>query len=376
MSEENQHFHIYIFVALVFAFLLLLHFVLYEAVLQIFQISGGVLAGTLLSLTFLSPLAFIGVSVMAVYADNLLSRLVYRLVMVWMGIFVYLFLASTLYGLIVFISDNSTLNVWGALLFLLAILASIYGVFHGQKIYMKHVTLPSRFGSVIIPEIWKGRKIAWISDVHLGQVRGKKYMSRVAGEIGAIAPDIVFIGGDLYDGVKVDESDIISPLKDLHIPLGIFFVSGNHEEFSDSSHFMNAVRAAEIRVLDGEIVTLDGLQIIGVSDHNAIKRPVFTEILEKLKIDRNRPAILLKHQPSELDIAHAAGVNIQISGHTHRAQMFPLFLIAKLVYGGYDYGLRKFHDMLVYTSSGVGTWGPPLRVLTRNEVVIFTFERD
>jgi predicted MPP superfamily phosphohydrolase len=85
------------------------------------------------------------------------------------------------------------------------------------------------------------------------------------------------------------------------------------------------------------------------------------------------PSILLKHQPDLLGVAESNGVSLQLSGHTHKAQMFPLSLITKWIYHGFDYGLHRFGNMQIYTSSGVGTWGPPLRVGTKAEIVRITF---
>ena len=95
--------------------------------------------------------------------------------------------------------------------------------------------------------------------------------------------------------------------------------------------------------------------------------------MENLNIDKNQPSILLKHQPLQLDIAEQAGISMQISGHTHKAQVFPLNISTHFIFKGYDYGLKFLHKMLVYTSSGVGTWGPPLRVGSDSEIVVFTF---
>ena len=157
--------------------------------------------------------------------------------------------------------------------------------------------------------------------------------------------------------------------------LGIYFITGNHEEFGDNSKFISAVNSAGIKVLDNKLVSVDKMQVIGLDYNDSINRDDYEKIISGLNIDKNKPSILLKHEPSNLDIANAAGISLQISGHTHRAQMWPLEYIAKLVYKGYSYGLKNYLNMQVYISSGVGTWGPPMRVGTNSEIVFFTFSK-
>ena len=87
------------------------------------------------------------------------------------------------------------------------------------------------------------------------------------------------------------------------------------------------------------------------------------------------PAILLKHEPNNLDSAEALGISLQISGHTHRAQMWPFMFVARKAYHGFDYGFKKHHSLEVLVSSGAGTWGPPMRLGTSSEIVVVTLER-
>jgi predicted MPP superfamily phosphohydrolase len=150
-------------------------------------------------------------------------------------------------------------------------------------------------------------------------------------------------------------------------------VTGNHEEFGAEEAFLRAVRAANIRTLIDEKIEIDGLQIIGVDYHNCAKREDFRAVLTHLAIDHSRPSLLLKHEPKDVQVAADAGISLQLSGHTHRGQMWPLGYIADVIYKGYAYGLKRAGATQVYTSSGVGTWGPPLRVGTDSEIVRITF---
>jgi predicted MPP superfamily phosphohydrolase len=293
----------------------------------------------------------------------------------WTGFLIYFFFAAFVYGVVVIMTPwlviSSVFIAWIGIGFLaVALMTGIYGIFHGNDIHVTKV-------NVTMP--WKNRTAIWVSDIHLGHVRGSAFATKVTDIILSLKPDIVFIGGDLYDGSKVDEKTIIEPLRALsRVPLGVYFIMGNHEEFNvhATARYTQAIKDIGIRILDDEIVTIDGLQVIGVDHGRTENKARFASILQE--IHPLRPSILLKHEPRDLDVAARAGISLQISGHTHQGQIFPVSLVTKLTFRGFDYGLKKYTDsggnsMQVYTSSGVGTWGPPLRVGTVSEIVVFTF---
>ena len=91
-------------------------------------------------------------------------------------------------------------------------------------------------------------------------------------------------------------------------------------------------------------------------------------------MDRSRASILLLHAPVQLPISEQEGVSLQLSGHTHGGQFFPWILIGKRVWGRFNHGLERLGKMQVFVSYGAGTWGPPLRVGTRSEIVLISFE--
>jgi predicted MPP superfamily phosphohydrolase len=188
------------------------------------------------------------------------------------------------------------------------------------------------------------------------------------------APDAIFIAGDLYDGTAIDEGRAAEPLSKLTAPQGVYFVAGNHEQFGDDSKYLQAVAAAGVRVLSNEKVEADGLQIIGVPYRNAVNGSQFASVLRDIGWDRNRASILLIHAPDHPEIAEAAGVSLQLSGHTHLGQYIPWSWMARRVYRQFVYGLSRIGKMQVLTSSGAGTWGPPLRLGSNPEIVMLEFE--
>jgi predicted MPP superfamily phosphohydrolase len=178
----------------------------------------------------------------------------------------------------------------------------------------------------------------------------------------------------LYDGTAIDEGRAAEPLSKLTAPQGVYFVAGNHEQFGDDSKYLQAVAAAGVRVLSNEKVEADGLQIIGVPYRNAVNGSQFASVLRDIGWDRNRASILLIHAPDHPEIAEAAGVSLQLSGHTHLGQYIPWSWMARRVYRQFVYGLSRIGKMQVLTSSGAGTWGPPLRLGSNPEIVMLEFE--
>lgn len=358
---------IFIFLTVVFIFLFLTNFVVYEALLLALDINNSLLIVGILGILSTS---FIVSILIGMRHYNYLTRVYYTITMIWMGFLGYFFIVSVLYvPEFAYIGDASRLTA--LILFSLSILVGVYGIFHARKLIIKEITteLPNT------PLVWKGRRAVLICDLHIGQINGKNFVEKVIGKLKDISPDIIFIGGDLFDGSSATKIlDCVIPFRELASPLGIFFVTGNHETYGNSDLFLKVVSEANIRTLRDDKVVIDGVQIIGVDYKSTVKEEAFKRVLNGMEIDRNMPSILLKHEPRHMDIAEKAGISMHMSGHTHRAQQWPFEYFARLAYGRFTYGLNRLGNMQIYTTSGVGTWGPPLRVGTDSEIVIFNFK--
>jgi hypothetical protein len=251
-----------------------------------------------------------------------------------------------------------------------AIVVGVYGIINARWVRIRRV--PVRLPN--LPRSWRGRRAMVVSDLHLGHFNGAGFSQRIANFAAQLKPDIVFICGDFFDGTRTDPERMVAPFKQISAPLGMFFATGNHDEFGDRRHFLAALAGAGIRVLTNEKVIVDGLQILGVPYHDTTFPIRMRANLEGLGIDRNAASILLNHVPNRLPIVEEAGVSLQLSGHTHGGQFFPFNWLTQRVFGKFTYGLNAFGALQVYTSFGAGTWGPPMRVGTRSEVVLLTFE--
>src|SRR4030042_1739010 len=363
-----------LFISIVQSILFLGHWFLYRTLVRFFGVSGPTSLLTLKVAVGLVSVSLVLTSFLAFRYFNLPVRCLYTGAASWLGIFYLFILASILcwvfYGLgkLFHLPLNGKILI--EILIGLALMASLYGFINAGVIRMTRISLQLPH----LPNPWKGKTAVWVSDTHLGQVRNDGFAQKIATLVQSLHPDIVFIGGDLYDGEPVDLDKVIEPFSRISVPYGIYFITGNHEEFYDNTPYLEAGRRAGIRVLYNEKVDLDGLQIIGVDYKDSRREEQFRTILQKMGIDRKKPSILLKHVPLHLQVAKEQGISLQLSGHTHQGQVFLFRFITSQVYQGYDYGLNWFGDLLVYTSSGAGTWGPPMRLDTIPEIVVITFK--
>jgi uncharacterized protein len=360
-----------VFLSIVQSILLLTHWFIYDTWITFRGDPPGV-TGLQVALAGLS-VSFVAASLLAFRSFHPFVRIVYRIAAVWLGTVNFLFMAACVCWAIYFVAPLVGLHLERSALagaiFGLAIFTSIYGVLNARTTRVRRITvkLPSLSAS------WRGRVAALVSDVHLGHVNGAGFMRRIVARLIGLKPDVVFISGDLYDGTKVDAASLAAPWKDLSPAFGTYFVTGNHEEFSDPSRYLNAVDRAGVRVLHNEKVTIDGLQIVGVHYHETTNAERFRSILQSADINRDQASILLSHAPHALSIPEEAGVSMQLSGHTHGGQIFPFTWFTRRIFGAYTYGLKRYGDMQVYTTTGAGTWGPPLRVGTQPEIVLIEF---
>src|SRR5882757_3272860 len=361
------------FVAVIQLVLGLTHLLLYET--WTFSLAQGDPHGLLwikLVLGFLS-VSFVGASLLAFRYTNTAVRWFYKATAVWMGLVSFLFFAAVfswnMFGVSRLAGLETNFHRTVELLFSVAVLAGLYGVFNAgwTRITRTKVRLTN------LPAAWRGRKAALISDLHLGHVRNGSFLRRMVAKILREEPDTIFIAGDLYDGTAIDARQAAEPLKELAAPHGVYFVAGNHEQFGDDSKYLHAISAAGVRVLSTEKVEVDGLQILGVPYRNAAGGKLALA-LDSMGLDRERASILLVHAPDHPEIAEAAGVSLQLSGHTHLGQFVPWSWMARRIYRQFVYGLSQVGRMQVFTSSGAGTWGPPLRLGSNPEIVILEFE--
>ncbi len=323
-------------------------------------------------------LIFVAASLLSFRFSNPLVRFFYLFSALWMGLANFLFVGAGiawLADLVLRFSVPTATRIadrpYIAAALLVAVIATaVYGLVNARAVRLRRVTVQLSD----LPENWRGRQALLVSDLHLGHINGLAFARRIAAKVRGLSPAIVFLPGDLFDGTKVDPLRVAAPLLELKPPLGMYFVGGNHEEFGGAARFEEALRAGGIRVLHNECADVDGLRVVGVPYGNSTYPMQMRAFLEGLQLKGGPASILLNHVPNRLPLAEHAGVSLQISGHTHGGgQMFPFNFLTRRAFGKFTYGLQSFGEMQVYTSSGAGTWGPPMRVGTHSEIVLLTF---
>jgi predicted MPP superfamily phosphohydrolase len=320
-------------------------------------------------------IVFIPATILRFRSAHPALKIVYALSASWLGALNFAFFAAVACWIV---AGVAWLFAWSlprfeiaTVLFGAALVAAAYGLINARRIRVNRITvrLPH------LPEAWQGHTAALVTDLHLGPLSGAGFLRRVLSKLRTEKPDAVFISGDMFDGPTHGLDHMVAPWREFSTPRGIYYVTGNHDEFAERSLYLDPVRRVGIQVLNNEKVLLEGLQIVGVHDSEAGDPTQLRAILQQAQIDRQQASILLAHRPINLAIAEEEGIGLQLSGHTHRGQIWPWNLLVSRIYGRFAYGLSRRETMQVYTSSGVGTWGPPLRVGTPSEIVLIRFEK-
>lgn len=221
----------------------------------------------------------------------------------------------------------------------------------------------------------KTLKIAAVSDIHLGSIIRKRSIRKLSEILEEIKPDVVFLLGDIVDGEigPVLRGDLLKHFVMPHTVDGLFAITGNHEFIGGGSRTIPYIESKGIRVLKDEIVVLPGgIQLIGRLDRDS-RRYFGSEraLLDTLmkNINPSQPVILLDHQPFNLEEAEHNGVDLQMSGHTHNGQLWPLNHLTRRMYE-LSYGYLRKGSTHYIVSSGFGLWGPRVRLGSRSEIVL------
>ncbi|SKB60794.1 metallophosphoesterase [Alkalitalea saponilacus] len=218
-------------------------------------------------------------------------------------------------------------------------------------------------------------RIVAVSDVHLGTIIGPRKTGKMVESINRMNPDIILFAGDIVDeDVKpVIKQNLGRNLQQLKAPLGIYASTGNHEYIGGGDPSINYLEQNGIRVLRDTVISIhDNFYVVGREDLHkkwvtGNPRKDLSEILKD--IDRSKPVILLDHQPYNLDDAMEAGVDLQISGHTHHGQLWPFGYVTNRIFE-VSRGYKQKGNTHYYVSTGFGTWGPPVRTGNRPEIVL------
>lgn len=226
-----------------------------------------------------------------------------------------------------------------------------------------------------LPAEMDGFTVVQLSDLHYGMLTENGKLSRVVERVNELKPDLIAITGDLVDEGVSHMEDMAGPLKQLKSRYGVLAVTGNHEYYAGVNRAVAIMKSAGIEVLRNEMKVLRcGLQILGVDDPTGSRRMAEPAVdLEKhlSRLDREKPSILLYHQPIHFEKTASFGVGLQLSGHSHGGQLYPIIFISRIFYPRTP-GLHQIGESKMYVSRGAGTWGPPMRLGSPPEIVHIT----
>ena len=256
----------------------------------------------------------------------------------------------------------------------LALFVAVFAVFlYGNLHYYNKVRVPLELkSSKPLPREYK---VVMLSDLHVGYHNSRKELARWVDMINAEQPDFILVAGDIIDGSMrpLIEERMAEEFRRLKAP--VYACLGNHEYYAGNPEARQFYKDAGIRLLIDESVVIDScIVVIGRDDRTNMRRQPVKDLMRPLSSERLY-TIVLDHQPYNLDRSEAAGVDFQLSGHTHRGQVWPISWITDRIYEC-SWGSHQRGDTRYYVSSGIGIWGGKFRIGTQSEYVVATLTSD
>lgn len=294
--------------------------------------------------------------------DSIL-RVMYSVGSVWIIFIFYMVLILFAFDAARIFLPVSKYSFWYAL-FITATLLT-YGYINFRNVRVEEITIgfDKKFDGERI-------RVVAISDVHLGYGTGISALKDYVTKINSYNPDIIFISGDLIDNSTkpLFSEPFAQALSALKAPMGVYMVPGNHEYISGIDATAEFLDHTSVQLLRDSIVTLpNSIQIIGRDDYSNRRRKSLAELVSRT--NRENVIIVLDHQPYQLSKTDSLGVDLQLSGHTHHGQVWPISMLTDYIYEQ-SYGYRKWAYSHIWVSSGLSLWGPPFRIGTNSDMAV------
>lgn len=370
MHRPTNIFTMTIFVILIQWFLTGVHFFL---AFSIVHFLGLWVLGTSIVFTIFSILSviFFASTWVASYHDTRFTRRLYYIASVWMGFVHFLSLAVFAMWIVIYVLEYLGIHIPIPLIGFITVIVTFwlsgYGIYHAKDTIIRAISVKIRN----LPDNWHSKKIALISDVHIGHINRAKYLRDIVHKINQEDVELLCIAWDLFDGMDGRLEHLLDPLNDITASHGIVYADGNHETYLWVERAFRALWHTKTRILRDEKITLDGLDIIGIDYPEPGERKDIAKTITSLPwYNRESPSILIYHTPYQITNIAKTWIKLELCGHTHKWQLWPYSLLTYIVFWRFHYWLNTIADYNIYTSSGVGTWWPPMRVGTNSEIVI------
>jgi predicted MPP superfamily phosphohydrolase len=328
----------------------------------------------LLTFLILMPVLFILTTIVGMKAYNLINSYLYTVSSISLPFLLYLFIGAIILTILFIFVPLTNTTFYSVLTFGFLFISfglTMYGLVNAHRFVVRNITIPKENR---LSQNLAGKKIVLVSDTHIGIIHKKHFLQKSVDFVMAQKPDMVLFPGDLVDGPKFPKNDYLSPLKDLVAPMGVYYTPGNHEVYAGDLKELYALTDSYTTGLRDSKITLNGVDIIGLN-YDAGETPASLKIrLNKAGFEPKNPSILLIHEPKNNSVVQDLGGDLVVSGHTHGGQFWPFSYLVKKRYGEYTSGLNLRNNNASITTTGIGTWGPPVRIGPNPEIIIISFE--
>lgn len=289
------------------------------------------------------------------YWPNEKSRFISRIVMTWAGIcFLYgcIRLLTNLIGAVIGLEEHSLWDLKAALA--VGFVLTLYSIANALNLRVKELRFTSK-------KLTRSYNLVQISDVHLGS-RSPKFLPRILSKVKPLSPDLLLITGDFIDMNGITEEDLTS-FQNLDCP--VYFIIGNHERYIDLDDVLKTLANSGINILRNRSEQWQELEIIGIDD--AERKDKVKRELPGIERQKDLYQILMYHRPDGFSFAAEEQIDLMLCGHTHNGQIIPFNFLVKRVFKRI-HGLYTVAGKHLYVSPGTGTWGPVMRLGSKNEI--------
>lgn len=338
-----------IFISILFSIVFFMHFYSFGRLSSLFGINRKF--GYYALIIFLAS-SIIFSTILCNFYYNPVTRAFYIVSASWFGIQLLLF-SAVLLSEIPRLFMHTRKPLLGVMVLSLVAVLSVVSIINAQFVRVRKVEIPS-FG--------KELRAVLLSDLHVGTIWGKPYLERIVARTNALKPDVIFITGDIVSGAAVLRKEIFAPLAELEADT--YFVHGNHEHYEGTEEIAEVLEAVGITILNDEETEFNGIELIGIDYRDGDGHAA--AVLEKMNMSDDKPTILLTHAPMD---PQNNRLELVLAGHTHAGQIFPFNFVVRTRYK-FVKGLYSSGKTQIYVTPGTNTWGPPMRLGSRNEITL------